>query len=280
MPAAPLTPAYDPQVARDLAVLTALAHLGWLTTEQLHTLCFADASRVTVRLTLRALAEAGWLAPIRWWIGSRRGGQLWAVLPKGVEQLQRYRPVVAPCVPRDLGRPSSALERAEWMAQCVTRSFVVMLIQAARQTAVLAAMEIALPPWPPDQSCLAPPDARLTIVWAPAQRQTGTWLPWSESALDATGAQRYQLHIVRAGDPDPARLVPPLGRTSHLAILLFQTAAHYEQTQARLLRTNTIPVRLTTWDTLAAGLSGAVWRDAVGQPCTLAPQPHETDGGA
>ncbi len=56
----------DPTLQRDIAVLSALAHLGWLTTEQVHALCFPGAMVSTVRTTLRYFREAGWVYAARW----------------------------------------------------------------------------------------------------------------------------------------------------------------------------------------------------------------------
>ena len=52
-------PKVDTATQRDIAVLSALAQLGWLTTEQVHALCFLGTMVSTVRTTLRYFREAG-----------------------------------------------------------------------------------------------------------------------------------------------------------------------------------------------------------------------------
>ncbi len=266
--------ALDSGLTSDVAILTALAHCGWLATNHLHALCLPGAVVATVRTTLRYLAEARWIVPIRWRIGVPDGGHAWAITPQGVALLTRYLPVERPQVINDLGRPRSAVEQAEWVVQRLVRDLVVRLVHEARQAAVLAALTPRFAPWPPVWGGAEAADSVLQIAWHPPRQQAAQWVPWARLDRDAE-FMRYVLLVVRDADPLPVRqlLTFPMTATT-VPVLIVHDAAerHHVQQQLQRLEPHGRPrqVRISDRWTLMAGVSGRWWWDGTGQRCTLA----------
>lgn len=194
-------------VTREITVLRTLALVGWLTTEQLHVLCFPGDAMATVRLTLRYLEGAGWLRHARWRIKATSGSNVWCLGHKGPLILNRYGDGTPPRVV-DLARPSTAIEHEEWFVRLQVRLLLVRLILEARQTVLLNDVNVTLSDVEPSTHGFASdailPDVMFTAFWTPQVMHAFDWLPW--------------LHVnnVRC-DTEPTRYALYFDRTAHLA---------------------------------------------------------------
>ena len=177
---------FETTLQRDLAVLHTLAQLRWLTTEQVHALCFPGTGIATVRITLRALESAGWVWHAGWRIKTSSGSYLWMITSKGVQLLAYYGLIGTKQVLLDLVRPSTALEHVEWRIGLATRTLITHLVLEARRTALLAQFSVTLPlPWSRlSTNTVAPllPDLVFSIVWSPHTLHATAWLPWMSDA--------------------------------------------------------------------------------------------------
>jgi len=191
----------DSDGAAELAVLHTLGHLCFATTEHLHALCFLGAASSTVRLRLAALRARGCIELTPWRLPRvcLERGSLWTLTATGCAYLAAYGVEVDCLGERDLGVPSTALERDEWRVRMVARSLVVRLIVRARLRPTFADGRIRLRScWP---TPYAPPpidgDAELAIRWTPAAKHNASWLPWqSVTPLDGP-VTRYVVHVDR-----------------------------------------------------------------------------------
>jgi|GEM_PF-6906973 len=272
----------DHALTRDLAVLSTLASVGWMDTHQLHTVCFTGYTRSTVRAALRSMVDAGWINPIRWRIRRATDYQPWAITLRGVDLVNRYRPVGIQRVPQDLARPVTALEIAEWCVQATVRSFIVQLIVEARKKPILTSFNVELPGWPVDSlpNVLTVADAMLTIQWSDSVRQADNWSPWSHvGASEASQAsQTYRVHVQR-----PQSVQLPLWLQATLvddSTCIPVVLAHRADEVQHLLPTiqavvGSRPVRISTWNALDTGIVSQGWKDAQGRPCSLQLQPDE-----
>lgn len=272
--------ALDATVKRDVAVLTALAYAGWLTTEQLHRLCFPGYVLATTRITLRAFGEAGWIRQVRWRIAPQSHDHLWIITSKGLEVVGRYHDVRSVKIPYDLRRPSTALEQQEWRIQVAVRHFVTALILAARRSSLLADLAVQLPCWPP-LGHVTVPDAVFTIVWRPAVTQGPSWLPWPVTQPPVyQSALQYPLHLDRSLDAHGAIVVldaatNPAG-PSQIPIIVLRSEERRRFVQHRLQSLPAErPVRLGTWEALEGDIEQDGWYDSHGNCCTLQPCPDE-----
>lgn len=190
-------------VQRDLAVLRTLAQFGWLTTEHVHALCFPDTGIATVRITLRALEDAGWMCHARWRIKGSNSSHIWTVTTKGLQLLAGYGLDVANFRLCDLVRPSTGLEHVEWRIELAARTLITHLVLEARQLAVLAYFSFLLPkPWSKlftDDVTQQLPDVVLSIIWSPSTVHTTAWLPWTADVtpLHSTPPIDYMLFFDR-----------------------------------------------------------------------------------
>ncbi len=272
--------ALDAIVKRDIAVLTTLAYAGWLTTEQLHRLCFPGYVLATTRITLRAFGEAGWIRQVRWRIAPQCHDHLWVITSKGIEVVGRYHDVRSIRIPHDHGRPSTALELQEWRIQVAVRHFVTELILAARRSSLLADLAVQLPCWPPFGHVTVP-DAVFSIVWRPAAIQAPSWLPWPATQPTADrSALQYPLYLDRSLDAYGAIVVPDLCVNSadrpQIPIIVLQSEERRRLVQHRVQSLAAErPVRLGTWEALEGDIEQDGWYDSHGNCCTLQPRPDE-----
>jgi hypothetical protein len=236
----PATPSND-LVAREVTVLRTLAHVGWLTTDQLHALCFPGDAMATVRTTLRSLEDAGWICHARWRIKSTSGSNVWGIGYKGPFILSRYGDGVPPRL-LNLTRPSTAIEHEEWYVRLQARLLLVRLILCARQTALLAHLDATFTDADPIISDVAsggtPPDAVFMITWAPPIVQRFDWLPWLHRGVARPGDHtvRYAVFFDRTAHlahpmyaPGPQYRLDTIG-TDHM-IIVVSDAAHIARVQ-------------------------------------------------
>ncbi len=256
----------------DLAVLHTLAHVGWLTTQQVQALCFPGYTIATVRLRLRYLQEAHWIEHVRWRVSPSGGGHIWSITRQGVGIAERYLPVPVPTLISDLGRPTTALEQNEWRIRLAIRNLVVRLILAARRLALLSSLELTLPPyaWPPELAVpTMQPDVELAINWHPPTVKTDTWLPWSDLPSGADQTTHYVIYVERSTGLSHATWLPKActARTeqeAQIPVVVLQQADRYEHIQEQLCSHDVDSIRLSTWPSLEAGLLEGAWhtRDA------------------
>ncbi len=284
----------EDKLQRDVAILSTLAHLHYATIQQIHALCFPYRTVATARMTLHYLAEANFVAHSNWRVRrlvyyhgqgqvmSREHGQVWTLTAKGNDLLQRYVPRVPPLARIDLARPCSAVEHEEWRVRLHVRTLLVRLLLEARATAVLNCVEVQLPwnaSWPTAWGSVPfpEPDALIAVVWQPAERLPADWLPWLAPGPTPSGAVRYPIYLERAHAqtnvsealPTWAQLWPTPG---HIPVLILQDEDRYASTCEQLASVHhTLPLRLSTWTALEAGLAQEQWRDERGVPCGLCP---------
>lgn len=264
------------QLSLDLATLTALAHTGWLSTSQLHALCFPNASINTVRSTLKHLAQTGCVAPIRWRCSVPDGGQPWFITPLGIEVLTRYRAVQQTIVIHDVQRPGSALQQVEWQTQLAVRDVIVQMVMTARATPWLAALETQLPPWPPTWPAPLAADAKLAIVWDEAEQQSSHWLPWPYLP-DQRRVHEYWLFLAREEHTSALHRLAAVPLTPATVPLLLvrepaQLQAVADELRVLAERSNARSRLLVAdWTTLTTGFETATWRDANGTERRLRP---------
>lgn len=195
--------AADIGLQRDLAVLRTLAHVQWLTTEHIHALCFPGTGISTVRMTLRAMEDAGYMWHTRWRIKTSSGSHLWTMTAKGLRQLEYYGVHVPHNALCDLVRPSTSFEHVEWRIGLAVRKTLTCLVLEARRTSLLAHICMSFPsPWSGSSASSTPalsPDVLLSIVWMPSTVHSATWLPWvCDTPFDVpSGAKHYALFFDR-----------------------------------------------------------------------------------
>lgn len=258
-------------IDHDLATLCALAHTGWLTSSQIHRLCFPNQVVATVRLTLRYLAEAGWIKQLRWRVGRADGGRTWAITRRGVAMIGHYCDIKNPTILQDHRRPSSSLEQEEWHTQLRVRELVTALICSARQRALMSRFAVTLPVWPPPPQRMSSHDADLAVVWGLRKRQEATWLPWPTPELLDLPITWYMLFIARRGDANPMRRVmASVDESNAIPILVLEDSmAQLKDFQHLMLRVGERPILLGTWTEVIADPGGLAWRDTAGRPCLL-----------
>ncbi len=262
----------DDGLQGDLAVLQTLTHVGWLNTQQVQALCFAGYTMATVRTRLRYLEEAHWIEHVRWRVGQSGGGQFWNITRQGIGMAERYLPVRVPVLLPDLGRPSTALERAEWRIGVVTRNLIVRLILAARRMALLANLDLMLSPaaWPSELATPShQPDVELVIQWHPPTVKSGTWLPWSDMPGEAGPATRYVIYVARCSEVSPLTLLMKAcaarkEQSAHVPVVVLQEADRYGRIQEQLRTLDLGGISLSTWPALEAGLLEGGWHTSDG----------------
>ncbi len=270
------------QLQRDLAVMQTLAHVGWLTTDQVHALCFPHTMRATVCRTLRQFAAAGWVQSARWRVAAQPCGHVWALTRSGYQLMSRYGVLPEPWGVYDLARPSTTIEKAEWRAHLAVRTLIVQLVVEARQTAALAAVapSLALQPTPSLSLWSAEPcaDAILTIAWSPAAVQPSRWLPWTGSAPVPGATTTYVVCMDREGrrlDAAWLQMVLHLDPTA-IPIIILNSAERHVQAQQVVQQHGLVPpLRLAAYGALTSGMTGQQWVDGYGSPCSLRLHAHE-----
>lgn len=261
-------------LTRELSVLSSLSQFGWLTTQQLHALCFQGMAVSTVRTTLHYFEEANWVHHVRWRIGAPDGGHIWAIQLKGIRTLQQYLPAV-PRIVCDLSRPTCALEQEEWRVQLAIRNFMTRFVLETRQRPLVAVASVALPTTTWQHALATPriqPDFSLSLAWDPAVVQSSIWLPWTDPAsADAESVRalpaRFALYCDRTA------------RASHLAwlirtvtaettgelqlpIVVLRSEDRRAAAQEALCQIDPQPVcHVVTWAELEYGLLARRWRD-------------------
>ncbi len=272
----------DDPAARDLRTLVVLAHTGWLTTEQIHALCCPGNVMATTRMALRRLAAVGWIRSVRWRV-SPQMHQAWSITRKGLQVLRPYQDVRLDQTICDLGRPSTALERAEWCIQAVTRQFVTQLVLTARRTAFLAHLDIRLLAWPPlpNGAGIAMPDAVVRIQWRPAVVQPPTWLPWPSLGGAAEQSITYYLYADRgmdAGNPWVSRVAEQ--DQPYITIIITNSEARRVFVLETIATNVTVrPVRVGTVAALVSSADRDIWLDGNGHSCSLQPRLGELPEG-
>lgn len=270
-------------VACELTLLHTVAHVGFATTDQLHTTCFLDEASSTVRLHLAAQRSAGCLALTPWRLPRvcQERGSVWTLTPTGRTTLYTYGVSVEAPATSTLAVPSTALERDEWRVRMAVRSLIVRLIVQARRSPTLADLRVQVrTDWP---TPYAPPrlhgDAQLDLVWTPATVHPRDWLPWTTGAPLHGAATRYLVYIDRplAVDALLHRALPCARHADATVVILWQTAERLAQALHYLPVIGTLdcPIRMTTHDLLDRDLVDANWRDAHGRPCSLRPRTEE-----
>jgi hypothetical protein len=258
-------------------VLATLAHLGCGTLAQLHALCFPQAGAATVRRALIGLVEAGLITHAHWRLSHGERAQIWTITTTGLHRLRQELPGVATVHAPDLTRPSTPRETDEWQVRIDVRTLVVQLIREARQQAVCAHVSITtapISPVPMTPDGPPQPDAIITIAWEPPTVQAADWLPW----LTAPGQQpvtRYALYAERLGHPRTfARWIAHCTSVTQDTVLLMLATPERAADVTRLLQAQapSQPIRLCSWDNLAAGFLHAPWRDGSGAPCAIRPK--------
>ncbi len=257
--------AADTGLERDLAVLRTLAHMRWLTTEHIHTLCFPGTGISAVRMTLHAMEDAGFIWHTRWRIKMSSGSYLWTMTAKGLRQLEYYNVAVPHNALHNLVRPSTSLEHVEWRIELAVRTTLMCLVLEARRTPLLAHLCMSFPSsWSGSlagSTAELPPDLLLSIVWTPGTTHSAAWLPWvCDTSLDTLAAAKHyalffdRLHWGNCLRQSPAtkgtvQIVPLINNTQQSSTSTFQFAnvgqTHpwtlFEQNVGRLLQR--IPVR-------------------------------------
>jgi len=264
-------------LAREVSVLSSLAHCGWLNTQQLQALCFHGFAISTVRTTLRYFEEAGWVHHVRWRVGSPDGGHIWAILPKGVRVLERYLPVT-PQLMQDLSRPSSALEQEEWRVQLAVRSFVTRFVLEARHQPLLATASVTLPTNTRRSELDCPriePDVSLFIEWERQTTQSSNWLPWTSPPSACGRPTQYALYCDRTV---ALSYLPWLIRTwtasvtTEPRIIVLLLNSEDRQVAARNVLNeldSKAPLRVAIWADLEHGIFQGNWRNGVDQPTSF-----------
>jgi hypothetical protein len=264
----PLPPSHN-VVTRELRVLRTLAHVGWLTTEQLHALCFPSDVMATVRTTLRQLEQAGWICHARWRIKSTSGSNVWGIGYKGPFILSRYGADVPPNL-LNLTRPSTAMEHEEWFVCAQARLLLVRLVLNARCNSLLCHIDVRFADTNPARGSAGggadQPDALLAIAWTPPVVHTSTWLPWLDPPqhADATRTVRYACFFARSvplAAPASAPLLPQgfdACGADHVLVVV-PRAAQVEQVHAALAQHQPSVVVLA-WHTIAPQI-GTVLRN-------------------
>ncbi len=274
MRAAPLL---DSGLQRDVAILSTLAHLHCATVVQLHALCFPYHTLATARITLHYLAEASFINRSSWRLKheSAERGQVWTLAARGHDLLQQYVPHIPPLARLDLGRPSTAMEREEWRIRLQVRTLLLGLLLESRTTPLLHYLEIQLPGttnWPAAWGNAAhlEPDALVSVVWHPAERQQGDWLPWLGAGPLPASAIHYPIFVERMHtQAELAELVPLWAAAGpapqHMSVVILRNEDRYTAT-SKYLATLPLatPLRLATWAELDGGTTHRLWRDARG----------------
>ncbi len=276
------TAACDTRLTRDVAVLSTLAHVAWLTTDQLHALCFPETKLATVRTALRYYEEAGWLRRARWGISGCPKHHVWTITTKGNTIVARYTPIHVQPQFVDLSRPSTALEQDEHRVQMVVRTFLVRLILEARARPCLAQLSVTLKGGTPAHSgvpfAAIAPDAMLSVVWEPARRQAAIWLPWRDGAQHTDHLMHYPLYVDRAVHPDQHAVMfaerdAPSATHPCIPLLICDHDDRLRAVQHTLqARMPQQAVRMSTWTRLERGITEHTWQDAAGHACTLRPE--------
>ncbi len=236
----------------------------------------------TARTTLYYLAEAHFIARSTWRARglSHERGQVWTLTVKGNDLLQRYAPYVPPLARIDLGRPSTALEHEEWRVRLQIRTLLVQLLLEARRASVLHSLEVQLPGnanWPTvwDHAVQPEPDALISVVWQPAERQSADWLPWLASTQILTSAIHYPIYIERAhAHANVAALLSRWVEASpaslYIPVVILQDEDRYASASLQLASLSQMPaIRLATWAILDKGITNDQWRNGHGLPCSL-----------
>ncbi len=274
----------DNMLKRDIAILSTLAHLHCATIHQIHALCFPYHTLATARTTLFYLGEARFVAHSTWRPrgGNYERGQVWTLTARGHDLLQRYAPHIPPLIPIDLGRPSTAVEHEEWRVRFRVRTLLVRLLVEARRTPLLHSIALELP-WnvrwsTPSREIVQPePDALVTVVWHPPERQPADWLPWLVPIPHATSTIHYPIYVERTqARTSLVDLLPTWMETwpapSHIPVVIFQDEDHFEATSHQIATLPQLPtLRLATWTALEGGITQSQWRDERGLPSRLLP---------
>jgi len=272
----------DDTLKRDVAILSTLAQFHCATVVQLHALCFPYHTLATARTTLFYLAEAHFIARSTWRLRGRsqERGQVWILTAKGHDLLQRYAPYVPSLARIDLGRPSTALEHEEWRVRIWIRTLLVRLLVHARQKPFLHSLAVQLPGnagWPTSCAQLAPPepDAFISVVWHPAERQSTDWLPWLAPRPLADTMIHYPIFVERMhARTNVAELLPPwtddTSPSPHIPIVILQDEARYAALYAQV---SMLPpagaIRVATRAGLDAGAAPGEQRDEHNLRCGL-----------
>lgn len=278
----PAVTVLDDTLKRDVAILSTLAQLHCATVSQLHALCFPYHTLATTRTTLFYLAEAHFIARSTWRVRglSQERGQVWILTAKGHDLLQRYVPYVPSLARIDLGRPSTALEHEEWRVRIWIRTLLVRLLLHARQLPFLHGLEVQLPGnagWPTPCAQLAPPepDAFISVVWHPAERQSSDWLPWLAPGPLADTVIHYPIFVERThAQTNVAELLPlwtdNASPSPHIPIVILQDEARYAALSARV---SMLPlagaIRVATRAALEAGAARGEEHDEHNLRCGL-----------
>ncbi|GAC1519886.1 MAG: hypothetical protein NVS2B7_40590 [Herpetosiphon sp.] len=258
----------------DLAVLHSLAQAGWMNTQQLQALCFPGYSVMAVRTRLHYLEEATWIGHVRWRLGPSAGGQTWSITRRGRLVVERYLPVDIQWQACESGRPTTALERAEWRIGLAIRDLVVRLILAARRSALVCTLSVQIPPrvCPAELDNPCPqPDFELIIEWQPPVLKPNTWLPWLETARMATSAVCYAVYIDRAMALSPltwpARITAVSSSASaKVPILVTSNADRHTFLKQQNSSSDQRGMCLINWSELEHGLLQGQWRDDAARP--------------
>jgi len=272
--AAPLP---DAGLRRDVAILSTLAHLHCATVVQLHALCFPYHALATARITLHYLAEAHFInrSPWRLKYESTERGQVWTLAARGHDLLQRYVPDIPPLARLDLGRPSTAVEREEWRVRLQVRLVLLRLVLEARTTPLLRCLAIQLPgsmnwlaAW--SSRVQLEPDALVSVVWHPAERQQRDWLPWLDAGPLPASAIHYPIFVERTHTrAELAELLPVWAAAEpapqHMSVVIVRNEDRYTAISNHLA---TLPLatslQLATWADLDGDTTQHLWRDMRG----------------
>ena len=271
---------YEARLKRDLAVLKTLAHLGCTTFQHLHALCFPGCVAATARGALAHLCAADAITHTRWMLRhtNQQRGQIWALTTKGFDLLRRYEALPPTMLDIDLGRPSTAVEHDEWRVRMDVRTLIVALIVQARRAAFLTQLRMTLPhTWPTAFGRECRPDAVLHIVWQAPSMKHSDWLPWPEAMSVRAQPIHYPIYLDRTAATSPVCWVQHAAGAVPVdypcvAVVVLNSEERYIQAQQELtaLRYHE-PVRLNTWQALAAGVASTPWRDIQGRVCSLQP---------
>ena len=276
----------DDTLKRDVAILSTLAQFHCATVPQLHALCFPYHALATARTTLFYLAEAHFIARSTWRVRglSQERGQVWILTAKGHDLLQRYMPHLPPLARIDLGRPSTALEHEEWRVRIWLRTLLARLLLEARHVPFLHCLEVQFPGsanWPTSWGQLAQPepDALISVVWHPAERQATDWLPWLACQSLPDIAIRYPIFVERAyALMNVAELLPVRIAMSSLSlvipIVILQDEARYTSASEHVsMLAPAHLVRITTRAALERGTTHNQWQGMHDLPSGLLVRP-------
>lgn len=260
-------------LGRELSVLSSLSQFGWLTTQQLHALCFQGMAVSTARTTLHYFEEANWVYHVRWRIGGPECGHIWAIQLRGIRTLEQYLPTARQIV-SDLSRPTSALEKEEWRVQLAVRNFMTRLVLEARQRPLVAAASFAVPGNSWQHALVAPliqPDLTLSLAWEQAVVQSSTWLPWIDTVdADAEAARVLPAHFALYCDRTASAshlswlmrtvATESIGKPA-MPVVVLRNEDRRAAAQDALYQIASPPVcRIVTWAELEQGLSARLWR--------------------